>query len=179
MLRWLQMMEINDVRCSKKDLKQVQSILKKNFKLSLKVRSNLPGAYYKFIWPFSKHAELHCRVQELYGRSSSAEASRGICVHNQQNSRTITHYYFHRDVLSRYLVTPWSPFGICYPSSGVLRYLPVVTPIGLSPILLDLSPVFHYKLPTLPTMLPIFPLLRWNSGELHNTKKRIENCIVT
>jgi hypothetical protein len=36
------MMEINDVRCSKKDLKQVQSILKKNFKLSLKVRSNLP-----------------------------------------------------------------------------------------------------------------------------------------
>ena len=140
------MMEINDVRCSKKDLKQVPSILKKNFKLSLKVRSNLPGAYYKFISPFSKHAELHCRVQELYGRSSSAEASRGICVHNQQNSRTITHYYFHRDVLSRYLVTPWSPFGICYPSSGVLwniRYL-----------------FFIYKLPTLLTMLPIFPPLR-------------------
>jgi hypothetical protein len=37
-----QILEINDVRCSKKELKQVQSILKKNFKLSLKVRSNLP-----------------------------------------------------------------------------------------------------------------------------------------
>jgi hypothetical protein len=37
-----QILEINDVRCSKKDLKQVQSVLKKNFKLSLKVRSNLP-----------------------------------------------------------------------------------------------------------------------------------------
>ena len=49
-------MEINDVRCSKKELKQVQSILKKNFKLFLKVRSNLPGTHaensplFTFMW---------------------------------------------------------------------------------------------------------------------------------
>ena len=48
-----QIIEINDVRCSKKELKQVQSILKKNFKLSLKVRSNLPGI---------AHTHLHVHV---------------------------------------------------------------------------------------------------------------------
>ena len=41
----LQILEINDNKCDKKSQDEVVSILRKNFKLSLKVRSNLPGMY--------------------------------------------------------------------------------------------------------------------------------------
>ena len=64
-------MEINDVRCSKKDLKQVQSILKKNFKLALKVRSNLPGVCSNSSQPplmcMVIFNVLYCRIQAFHG----------------------------------------------------------------------------------------------------------------
>lgn len=41
----VQILEINDNKCDKKSQDEVVSILRKNFKLSLKVRSNLPGTY--------------------------------------------------------------------------------------------------------------------------------------
>ena len=39
----VQILEINDVKAEKKEQREVLSILRKNFKLTLRVRCNLPG----------------------------------------------------------------------------------------------------------------------------------------
>ena len=99
-----QLIEINDVRCSKKELKQVQSILKKNFKLSLKVRSNLPGTEHMH----NVHVHVHDHVCTIIVHTCICTLFIILCIHVHVHIHVCL--FFFPSEFKQFMANPPQPF---------------------------------------------------------------------